>query len=489
MCQRLYPDTLPVLASYWLKSLCYSGHNRAWWASLNEEIRTVLREKALDPAACGTLVSVQLWIERAALRSAKIPEARHAVPPFRADLPPDLIVSYSCRLLNEWLSGEVANLLTGDSEVDLSQNDGIPVLVRARALEHLLIRERLSPVVLELLLQGDLLSPRSVYPADAEIMRDVVAGLLGWVRVSPPPVMPAVLLGVAAGSALPADYQETTRGACFVRCERGDEVHVPIASAHALEILKSDPPRIESVIVTMDGRWWHSVSLERKEQDVVVYRPGGRLRIDFSSEHAKLAIPWRETQLSWRGAVRFQDRFEIFGREWHTSSLEVDGEHTLLHLTFSRFLPIVDSTSVSENSRRLCPASVDMAWSELEHALASSLLQNSREPVEQLRRTDLIPFGRALYGLAELVKHQRRPKREELQTRLEGIRYLHAEVSLTYGRIPWTVLPEKIRGTLVKSRLDPASVQVLRQIFDRLPEHKIRWARPPEDSTPPSQAA
>src|SRR4051794_11316115 len=73
-------------------------------------------------------------------------------------------------------------------------------------------------------------------------------------------------------------------------------------------------------------------------------------------------------------------------------------------ITFSRFLPIVDSTAVGGTRGGYAPVSVDMAWSELERALANSLLQNSREPLEQLRRIDLIPFGRALYALSECTQ-------------------------------------------------------------------------------------
>jgi hypothetical protein len=47
MRQRLYPETIPVLASYWLKTVYAAGHERAWWKELNDLLRQVLREELL----------------------------------------------------------------------------------------------------------------------------------------------------------------------------------------------------------------------------------------------------------------------------------------------------------------------------------------------------------------------------------------------------------------------------------------------------------
>ena len=117
---------------------------------------------------------------------------------------------------------------------------------------------------------------------------------------------------------------------------------MPIGAAQASEILKGDPVRIASVIVTMDGRCWMSESLQSGEQHSVIYKPWGRLRIDLSADHAKLVVPWPDPQLHWPGTVHFRDPFEIFGREWHESSWEMDGESAWLHLVFSRTLPIAE---------------------------------------------------------------------------------------------------------------------------------------------------
>ena len=126
--------------------------------------------------------------------------------PLRANPKSEHLAPYIRRLLNQWLLAEVACLLVNGSESGIPQDGGIPVLAIATSLERLLLRDRLSPGTLEMLLQPDLVSPRDVYPADAEILTDVVLALLGRTWAPTPPVMPATLLGVAAGSPLPEGY-------------------------------------------------------------------------------------------------------------------------------------------------------------------------------------------------------------------------------------------------------------------------------------------
>src|SRR5206468_2002874 len=123
------------------------------------------------------------------------------------------LAAYIGRLLNEWLPAQVASLLIEEEQSGKAPEAGIPVLAITKALYGLLVRERLSPETLEMLLAPELLSPKFVYPADAEILHDVVLALLG--RLSSPalPILPAVLLGSAVGSSLPADYEDALRRA------------------------------------------------------------------------------------------------------------------------------------------------------------------------------------------------------------------------------------------------------------------------------------
>jgi len=466
MRQRHYSETMPVLTSYWLKTVYGRGHRRGWWKELNESLKEVLREQPLDPPSRDALVGLQTWIQQRLL-GGKMPGTSSPRPgPFRANLNPEWLAPYIQRLLNEWLSAEVASLLVDESEFVIPRDAGIPALTVGRALERLLVRERLSPEVLEMFLQPELLSPRYVYPPDAEMLRDVVLALLGRTWASPFPVMPATVLAEVTGSV----SGEEVRGAAVVQRNGKDEIHVPFA-AQAPGSLKVFPPQSASVIVTMDGRWWQSQNLDIGEHRWRVYRPGGRLRIDYSGEHAKLVVPWPEARSRWSGAVHFQDPFEIFGREWHAARWEADAERTSLHLVFSRVLPIAAVNPAADAGfRRSHPASVDIAWAALGNALGISIAQKGPDAIEQLSRSDFIPLGRAIFGLVESMNKLRMPKREILETQIRAVRYLQTAVSLVYGRVPWRILPDGVRTTILHRCSDPRLLDLLDQVFDGFPK-------------------
>lgn len=480
-----YPETIPVLASYWLKTVYAGGHQRAWWKQVNQLLKQALRQPLPNADSREALAEIQAWIEREIVVGGKLPLAQPPpTEPLRANMRPDRLAPYISRLLNEWLPAEIAGLLVEESGPADSQKGGIPVLAAGNALERLLVRERLSPETLEGFLQPGLLSPRYIYPADAEILVDVVLALLGRTAAPAPPVMPATLLSVAPGASLPRDYRVAVARAVFVPAESGEEIHVPIAAEQALEILH-DRVRIASTVVTMDGRCWESDSVQSGEQHTVVYKPGARLRIDYSADHARIRVPWPATQLSWRGTVHFPDPFELFGREWRAARWETNGERTWLHLEFSRALPMDRVQPAVETSlHRSHPASVDMAWAALENALAAAISQKSREPIEQLRRPEFIPLGRAVFGLAELGKNRRHLNRDSLAIQLRAVCYQQAEVSLVYGRVPWRILPAPVQAIFLKGRPDPALLDLLINTFDGLPQ-VLGGAR----STSPSQAA
>jgi hypothetical protein len=473
--QRLYHESLPVLASYWLKTIWWKGHNRAWWTELDERFEQVLSEQTPATPSREVIVQIHTWIRQTVLGNGKtsaIPPPQ--LEPFRTDVTAEGLAPYTVRLLNEWLPAEVSRLLIDEVESALQQDDGIPVLMVARALERLLVRERLLPGTLQRLLQPELVSPQYVYPAHMEILRDVLLALLGRTWAPAPPVMPATIVGSAAEVLDTAEYSDAIRRARYLPLQRQEEIHVPIGKALAFEILKGDPVRIGSIIVTMDGRWWESEKLQSGEEYEVVYRPVGRLRVDCSADQAKLRVPWPETQLRWSGDVRFREFFEIFGRQWHVSRWETDGDRTWLTLTFSRALRMPESLAASVGFRRSHPAFVDMAWAALESALAASVLQNSCEPIEQMRRSDLIPLGHAIYRLANAMKGRQHGKRETVEIQLGAVRYLQAEVSLQYGRVPWKILPAAIRDGFRKSRLDARLVELFDQAFDEIPPELIQ---------------
>jgi hypothetical protein len=283
--------------------------------------------------------------------------------------------------------------------------------------------------------------------------------------------MPAALLCVASDSRLPANYEEAVHHAFLVAPPAGKELHVPIAATEALEIGKDEPVRIGSVIVTMDGRWWEAVCLERVEPHSVIYRPVGRLRIGYSGGLMRLRVPWPETGWNWSDSIPFPGTFEIFGREWHLSRWKQDAERTWLDLVSSRVLPMTEMVPAGDvRWRRLRPASVDLAWSALENALTSSIVQGSSEPIEQLRHPDLIPLGRAISGLAASLMRRRLQPKEAIETHFRSIRSLEAQISSKYGRVPWRILPARARDSFVRFRSYPELLELLNQVFDSLPE-------------------
>jgi hypothetical protein len=490
MAQRRYPETIPVLASYWLKTVYSAGHKLPWWKELNRILKQTLAEQELSDLSREALHDIQSWIEQTVLPAGKVPPAPPPrSQPYRANLRPERLKAYVRRLLNQWLSSEIAWLLVNESAPGDPQEGGIPVLAIAKALERLVARESLSPEMLEMLLNYEPLSPRDVYPADLEILADVVLAKLGRTRAPAAAVMPARLLALPEGSSLPPDYGEAVRQAALIESPESETIHVPITPKQALQILEREPVRIGSILVTMDGRWWEPKNLQSGGHHAVVYRPAGRLRIDYTADHAKLHVPWPEARWQWSGGVHFAERFEIFGREWHASSWETDGERSWLHLEFSRSLPVEEQElSVDKPFRRSSPAVVDMAWAALENALADAVSSKSREPIEQLRRSEMIPLGRALFGFAEAVANRWLPNREAIEAQLRAIRYLEAENSQRYGRVPWKILPATVQSAFVRKRPDSAMMELVEGAFVELPP---ALGRNPAQAGPtsPSQAA
>jgi hypothetical protein len=283
--QRLYPESIPVLASWWLHTVASAGHNLKWWRELDAAIRNVLGNQSLDATAAEAVRDIQTWIRQAVLSRHKAPEIQSPLaPPFRPDMAHDQARPYLSRVLNEWLPGEIARLLTTEGGFAGSDEGGAPELAMATVLERLLLREHFSPASLELLLEAGQLSPTYFYPADLEIFRDVVLALLGRTAAPALPVLPA--------TALAGGFTHAMERAFLVSSEDGDQLHIPLDETQDLEVFKHCPLHIGSLVVTMDGRLWQAAALQGGAETVIVYRPGKRLRIDFTSEHARLLVPW-----------------------------------------------------------------------------------------------------------------------------------------------------------------------------------------------------
>ena len=471
MRRRFYPETIPVLASFWLKTVVARGYSVRQWKQVDRLLERALSDQPLSETSRRAVIDIREWIQRAILLPGHAPE----VPPresegARTTVSSEWLARYTARLLNEWLPVEVARLLVKEDVSAFGGGGAVPVLAIGAALEAILVRERLSTGTLEMLLQPGLFSPHEVYPADVEMLRDVVLWLLDQSSAPPLSTMPATLLYLAPGSPLPANFGDSAAHASLVQRPEAHELHVPIAPAKVQEILRNQPVRLASVIVTMDGRWWEPENLEGGTQNTVVYRPIGRLRLDYSADHLTLPVPWPDGD-NWQGRVHFPASFEIFGREWRVLSWEKDAERSWLRLVFSRVLPMPESVTAADSGlRQSHPASVDMAWAALGNALAASIAQRSGEPVECLRHPDLIPLGRSMFGMAALLLTRGPQSHETVANQAAALRYWQTQISPAYGRVPWRILPLPVRTALLRYRTYPHFMENVSQVFDSLPE-------------------
>ena len=466
--QRLYPETIPVLASYWLKTVYWNRYARAEWRELDKLLRTT--SLAGTPVAehwLQVVTDIRNWIRESADLSPK--EAQddwRASPARRSSLGPDVLAAYTIRLLNQWLPLEEARLLVAEREA------GIPVLTTGRALERLLLRDRLSIPTLEALLNPDLLSARFVYPADLEILRDVVLFLLGRTCAPAPATLPAILLATTPDARLFEDYSEQVGKAYLVRRAEREELHVPITPDQAIHVLAEAPARIGSVVVSADGRCWEPVYLQRGDQNVIIYRSRARLRLDYTADHVRLRIPWPDARRTWSGALGFPQPLELFGRQWNIAMWERDAADTWLSLVFARAIPAtaLARPPAASSLRRSGLVSADLAWAELEIALASAVAHNQWSPLDQLQREELIPLGRAVFGLAQSVMRRRDRTPESIESHLKRIRFLQSGVKVSYGLIPWRILPKDVRRTLLASHVYATVLELLREVFAGVPE-------------------
>src|SRR5262249_7543298 len=127
-------------------------------------------------------------------------------------------------------------------------------------------------------------------------------------------------------------------------------------------------------------------------------------------------------------------------------------------------------------SRRLRPASIEMAWSEVEQALATG----GPDSIDQLHREDLIPLAHALQRLVECLLRGWPPPRGAVAQSLASVRYLHGSIASVYGPIPWRVLSAPARTALLKRRRDADLTDLFVETFED---------EPPSAPTSPPRAA
>ena len=75
MRQRRYPETLPVLASYWLRAVDASGYGRRQWKKLNQLLQQTLCEQLLDDLSRRVIVDLQNRVRQTALLNENLRES------------------------------------------------------------------------------------------------------------------------------------------------------------------------------------------------------------------------------------------------------------------------------------------------------------------------------------------------------------------------------------------------------------------------------
>ncbi len=270
----MYQETIPTLTSYWLRVVCSANRNCAWWHEMQALVNRSVYDESLYQPAHESLTELSNWMMRHKLPLHSDREDSPQPDPYRNNVSREWVAPYIMRLLNEWLPAEASGLLVETDE------RGIPVLTSGQAIERVLVRERLSPRGLEMLLSTETLSPRYVYPADLEMLHDIVLALIGRTWGPSLPALPATILNMSEASSLPPNFSERVSHARIEKRQGLETLHVPIEAEEALKILNDGPMRIGSILVGMDGKWWEAERLLSGDCHAIVYRPGGRLCID-----------------------------------------------------------------------------------------------------------------------------------------------------------------------------------------------------------------
>jgi hypothetical protein len=465
MRQRAYPETAPVLAYFWLRTLYLSGYDRSEWNQLDELLREALN-RGVVRAYSAILADIRFRIREDGLLSRDAPPPDAPALGERTSPGSDALGPYFVRLLNEWLSKEIAQVM-----IEENDDQGIPALAAGRALERLLVRQQLSPAGLDIALDASSFSPRFVYPEHYEILRDVVLFLLGRTAPVPAAIGQACLLSTAPDAKSFDDYADAVAHATVSGTRDAEYLEVPVTPAHSKVLLHGPGFGVASIVVTLDGRWWQAHTFRGGEQNAVLYRAGGRLRIDFSGQQVTLRVPSLERHISLSGAGALP-AVELFGREWRTIEWDQDPDCAWLVLASTAMLPVAKLAPGAEKGLRRCrPAFVDMTWTALEGALSSALEQRNCTPVEQLRRDEVIPLGRSLFALADTLAVRGRTT-EAVEGRLVAAAFHVSALEPVYGKVPWRVLPKRSRDALLGRGLYPLLEDRLRAVFVEVPEIK-----------------
>lgn len=457
--RQLYPETARVAGYYWLRTVYESGYGPLEWLALNAALERELAAPEFHIAA--TLSEMRECLQAELLHRTSVPAApaafrsRQSRPP----LPDRELRIYFIKLLNEWLPRELASRLleSGEGE-NTGDRAGIPALEAARTMEALIVRDRVSTEDFDAVLDDGFFSPASVYPGDYELLRDVVLCLTGRMDSPPLPILPAV--PVWAHTAGPAS---ATRPEAFRYVSGSGEIELAIGPEAVARILGESPVRLPSCLATMDGRWWHSDFVTAGASSAIIYRPHGRVVLDYSHDHVRFRAPWPDRMSAWHGPLALPT-LELFGRRWTPRRFEQDSAGAAIEFECAGILPV--------RLTRTRPASVDMAWDAVATAVADSMAKRTADPIDALRNEDLIPVARAIWLLAECARNPR--AHSDLTRRFNAVRFHLAALDGGYGRIPSSVVPRRVRFTI-------AGIEGAASVFDSAPGATSllgRWRSP-----------
>jgi hypothetical protein len=474
MGRRMYPETMPALVFYWVRTARRKGYGCDEWRAVYRLLDHALQHAHANRQVFDALTSLHAYIRDEGLLTGQTrpPARRDPTEATWPELGSEALAAYVFRLLNEWAPKELALLLLDETEESNPDEPEVRALTAGRVMERLLLRTRLSPHSFETLLQSNVFTPKFVYPADYEVLRDVLLFLLGRTDAPPIPLLPPELLASAPDASFHPDYQRAVHDAIVVNAGgEKQELHVPISQEQVRKIFEATQFRIASLVITMDGRWWQSEKLVSGDRNAIVYRPVGQLRIDFSLNQARLRVPWAESRAHWPGPLPFPPPLELFGRRWRVAEWEQAAEGAWLNLECLGPLPVSAlGPSARASLRRYRPAAVEMGWTALEIALAAGLSQKSGAPIDKLRHDELIPLGRSLYALTEAIMSRRLQTPDVIQTRLAGVAYRAAELRESHGPVPWRVLPKPVSDFLRGCQSSLDLPKPLSEIFSEAPE-------------------
>ena len=362
--RRSYPDTMLVGVFYWLLTL-REVYSEEHWPVLKREIERILGSGAgLASPELPAFKRALEWIQLSGPTNQKSVRRNNLVPPFSSEhlAPPDFVAqAFLERVLNEWLPErllekygtrvvspgwtieswyeEVATCLEEILRPMASFPDVETVqrLDKIRGLpptptDDILRWRRKRQATLESLVRVSLADAAAVDPKDREILNDIVLYLLG-VTEPPPAAEPgyAWLFPGPLGANLPSDLaQQVCEYPLPAAYASSPSLFIPIKRWRLLDPLvdRIHPLRIQSILLTPDGRIWESQQLEQDAGSPpgVMYRAIGKINVEPTAQGLFLRVPIS----SWPAEISpdLADRmsFDLYHRRWRMRRIEASAD-------------------------------------------------------------------------------------------------------------------------------------------------------------------